>query len=819
MTVTLTPEQQAIVEHDLGPALVFAVAGAGKSTAAAHRVERLVREQIFPAEQVLMTTFNRSAAQELRSKLRAWPYCSRVAVTTLHSVGYRIIRRAQRRGHLDDLHLGDGENTHLADVLFSRAMGRARADGLPVPRSVDREDFLAYVSRAKGQLQYADLSAAKLPPAALKVATQALNPAPGSIYLELYRVFEQERARAGIITFDDMLVLAWEALLRHPDVLADVQGQYACVLVDEFQDVNLAQSELLDLITRTHGNLMAIGDDDQTIYEWRGASVEFILNFERRYGATTYLIQDNFRSPAPHLVLANAVIRHNLTRREKQLQPTRGFSGGVAVHRHGSAEEQAAGLVQEISARLHDGERKRNMAVLLRRYAQTPFIEHFLIRARVPYVIRGSLPFYERPELLVLLSYLRVGACEARLRAGHAVPDEAIEPLKRSWDLAVSKPTRYLKRELTDRVFQQVIGQHLTFSRGLQVLAAELSGRARQQVAELADVVRWLGDVTDDHLADAVLTELEARLGYMAFLRESTGMPETAEARATNVLALIEFARGKGSAAQLLTHLEFISFQRLGRGGEDAGEDVVVLSTVHRAKGAEWPVVFVPDCNAGTYPMGGPAELEAERRLFYVALTRAKRTLHLHSVKGAPLSPFLVEVDADALLGQADRLAAAVTHADPDQLTVERAVDLLQLPAPLGLERYLLAWWPAQAGDEHVRAVARAALSAALTAQRLNLPNAQSGAFWTQFGVSGNPDRFLSLPNRTEPPAPVPKAAAPARLDYGERVIHAEDGPGTILIVETLGTEQMVTVHFDVGGKRRLLARTANLRRLAADSS
>lgn len=815
MALPLTAEQRAIVEHDLGPALVFAVAGAGKSTAAVHRVERLVREHVFPAAQILMTTFNRSAALELRRKLREWPYCSPVEVTTLHSVGYRIIRHAQARGYLDDVKLGDSENTNLADVLFTRAIARARADGLPVPRSVDRDDFLGYVSQCKGQLQYADLEAAALPSEARRVATQATNPVPGSIYLALYRVFEMERARAGIVTFDDMLVLAWEVLLRFPDVCAEVQGKYACVLVDEFQDVNLVQSELLDVITRPHRNLMVIGDDDQTIYEWRGASVDFILDFEHRYGARTYLIQDNFRSPAAHLVLANVVIRQNVRRREKRLQATRGFAGAVGLHRHASVEDQAASIVMEIVARLHAGGRRQDMAVLLRRYAQTPFIEHFLIRARVPYIVRGNLPFYERPELLVLLGYLRVGASEAGLRAGRPIPDEAIEPLKRSWDLACSRPTRYVKREFTDRVFQQVIGQHLSFGRGLHLLAAELSGTPRRQVLELAEVIRWLGDVVENQLASDVLTELEERLGYMAFLRESSGMPETADARATNVLALIEFARGKGSASQLLAHLEYISFQRLGRGGEDADEDAVVLSTVHRAKGAEWPVVFVPDCNVGTYPMGGPEQVEAERRLLYVALTRSQGALYLHAVKGIPLSPFLLDSDVETVLGQVERLAAAIGHPDPGSLPVERALDLLILPRQLGLARYVLAWWPGQVLEEQVTGAARAALSIHLTAQRLNQVSehrvlAEDAALWEHFGISGDPERYATLPEKGKQ-INVQDKREPARLEFGERVLHLEDGVGTIVAVEMVGNERMVTVQFDVGRKRRLLARIAAL--------
>lgn len=821
MAIDLTEEQQRIVDHDLGPALVFAVAGAGKSTAATHRVARLVRERVFTPEQILVSTFNRSAASDLRRKLRAWPYTSRVEVATLHAVGYRILRRAQRLGHFHDLMLSDAEGTDLAGVLYHRALGRAREEGLPLPASVDREDFLAYVSRAKGNLQYADLDGAKLPPLGLQTATQAQNPAPGSVYLDLYRLFEVERVRAGMVTFDDMLLLGWEALVRFPDLLGEVQGDYACVLVDEFQDVNLAQSEMLDLITAEHRNFMAIGDDDQTIYEWRGASVRFILDFEARYGARTYLMEDNFRSPAPHLVLANRVIRHNRARRPKQLQATLGFGGNVVLHRHADAEEQARAVVNEIQAHLHGGRRRTEVAMLLRMYAQTPFIEHFLIEARIPYVIRGNLPFYERPELLVLLAYLRLGVAEAALRAGERVPDAALEDLKRSWNLAANRPTRYLRRELLDAVFSAVIGQGLSFSQALRLQAAEVRGETRSRLITLAEVVSWLAEVVHDHLAQEVLVELEVRIDYRTFLRVSTGMPETAEARANNVLALIEFARGKGSAAQLLAHLEYVSFQRLGRGGEDDGDDVVVLSTIHRAKGAEWPVVFVPDCNAGVYPMGGPEQMEAERRLFYVALTRARVTLNLHAVKSVPLSPFLLEAQVEETLGETTRLASALA-APAAGWSPREALAVLGLPRQLGIERYFTAWWPAQVPVEEARSVAGAALSLyaaledekRLTAYRLGAEDAE---LWGLFGATADLTRFsdftdLDLITRsmltTEPHRET------ARLEFGERVLHPDLGSGTLITCERVGAETIVTVQFDSGGRKRLLGRTAGLLRM-----
>jgi len=266
VTLKLTEEQQAVVDHTLGPALVFAVAGAGKTTSMVHRIERLVREGIFRPRRILATSFARSNVQDLQRDLSEWPHCRAVETRTLHSLGLHIIRRAQGQGHLKKLSLNDnilGPGS-AAQGILNLAIGQAYKRDMPFVQeldALDRQDFLAYVGSNKSNLQYADLEAANLPQAGLAKAKQAPAPVgPLDWYLDFFRLYEEIRQERGQITYDDMLLTGWEVLVTYPEVLGQVQRSYECVLVDEFQDVNKAQSEILDLITEPHRNYMVIGD-------------------------------------------------------------------------------------------------------------------------------------------------------------------------------------------------------------------------------------------------------------------------------------------------------------------------------------------------------------------------------------------------------------------------------------------------------------------------------------------------------------------------------------------------------------------------------
>jgi DNA helicase II / ATP-dependent DNA helicase PcrA len=697
VTIQLTDQQQAVVDHDQGPALVFAVAGAGKTTAMVHRIERLVREQVFPANQILATSFGRANVVDLKRTLAPWPYCQAVDIRTLHSLGLDILRRAQRHGHLSKLRLNNGLTSQQ---LLNISLAEARRRDVPYKReldTLDRTDFLDYIGFCKGNLWYADLRRANLPKAARKLAKAAKAPdAPLDWYLDFYRIFEQVRLQNGAITFDDMLMSGWEALVQFPEVLAEAQAQHRCVLVDEFQDINLVQSAILDLITEPERHYMAIGDDDQTIYEWRGADPSFILNFAKRYKAATYFISDNFRCPAAPLLLANRVIGHNRKRQPKRLSLTRGFFGETAVFLAASVATMSRQIVDRIVALHRSGVLLNDMAVLVRLNAQTPYIEQFLIEHKLPY--RVSQPFYERAEIKTLIEYGRLAWFEQQLQSGHTPWSNPRnrEAFNDAWRTVCNRPKRYLTRDLQQQMAQAIVRGQGSIA---QVITIAGDNAPYDYLAERLDLfgqdIAWLAANLDQPVY-SVLRELETRLVYKQYLRESSGFPQTGEGRAVSVEAFMQYARDQGSFLQFMGHIRQLAEQKIGQVADGMG-DAVTLTTIHRAKGLEWPVVFMAQCNDDIMPFrtertGDIDVVEEERRLFYVALTRTKEHLSLYCLRDDPLSPFLHEANYEAILPDVTTMTRLLTR--PDEWGQGDRDWVQAKTAEFHLQRYFEQWFP-----------------------------------------------------------------------------------------------------------------------------
>ena len=652
-TMNLTPEQQQVVQHDHGPALVFAVAGAGKTTAMVHRIERLVREGIFAPQAILATSFGRKNQQDLQEALQEWSHTKDTRPCTLHALGRSIIVTAQEMGHLRHYNLrangqqkGNGSvdqyvlNLTLSQAWRTNVSFKRELDGL------DRQDFLSYVAACKGNLRYANLDDVRLPAKAQKLVGPA--PKPSEVlawYVDLYQLYEQVRQEAGLVTYPDMLLTGWELLVRYEEVRTAVQKRYTCAIVDEFQDVNLVQSELLDLITAPHRNYMVVGDDDQTIYEWRGASPRFILNFAQRYQAQTYLISHNFRCPAAPLVLANEVIKNNPERQAKALRLTRGFIGRTQVLAHRDLPTMATKIVEEISTAVDKQTHSLNdIAILFRLNAQTPYIEQELTQAGIPYVV--SKPFYERSEIQTLITYARLAWLEKSHQEKKSLSATQIQQLLEAWPRIANRPARYISNETRQRV-ADIIRRHghpLSQALTLAALAETRDGNIRR-MEELASILLWLRQQMDSP-ADTALRLLEARLIYRQYLRENSGFPQTGEGKAASVSAFLDYARGQGNLLQFLIAVKKLGEQRIGR--DAAHKEAVTLTTIHQAKGLEWPYVIIAQTNDGMMPFRpepeGPVDnMAEERRLFYVALTRTRENLSLHRVLDLPPSPFLGE--------------------------------------------------------------------------------------------------------------------------------------------------------------------------------
>lgn len=819
---SLTPEQQRVVAHNTGPALVFAVAGAGKTTAMVHRIQRLVKHRVFAPQRILATSFSRATVQDIRTALMPWRECAEVQVATLHAVGLRVLNYAADRGLIPPPQIAGEGGTHSERALLRQALGKARQQRLELPPSLDEQDFLSYVGMCKGSFAYPE-AGERLPDSARVHITQAKAPDEMDYYVELYTIFERTRRQLGLITFDDMLLSAWEVLQCHPEVLEAFQGFYDCVIVDEFQDVNAVQSEVLDLLTRRHGNYMVIGDDDQTIYEWRGASPRFILTFPERYQAKKYLLRENFRSQASHLALANRMIAHNQQREPKQLHLTRGFGGKTEVRHVSDEMAQARQLVTDIMRSCQAGYRFEQQAILVRLYAQSPYLEQALIESLIPYRLVGSVPFYQRQEIRTLVEYLRLAQTEFEVQQarerGETLDPNVLLAQQRRWLHLANRPVRYLNRHWLDWVHDR-IGKGESLLLVLRQLADQAdTPYQRKLVTVLADILKDLLATGLNTDAGTTLTRLETDLRYCSFLRKSSGFPETGEGRARTVEAFLDYATGKGTPQQLEQHLqELAQAQR-------HDDDSVILTTIFRAKGLEWPVVYIPHCNQGYIPYSSGHSIEEERRLFYVALTRPREHLHLYVLDDFPISRFLIEAAHDQTLSLVEQTAQSLAQA-PAQWSIDRLLGLLRSQPTLMLHRYLAQWWTPAAEHKALTLdhLCELAILAQAHASDLDLDAEHLGP-WLALPPSDTTsvgESVWSAPladylerQRTLKAVTV-KTAAPAFYEVGESVWSERFGSGQIIAYDPEHDQgALLEVRFESGELRQLLARYARLERVS----
>lgn len=808
----LTDEQQAVVDHNHDAAVVHAVAGAGKTTAMVARIARLVREKIFAPDKILATSFGRSTVTNLKAALEPFHGCQDVMTRTLHSVGMKIITRAETEGLMPKNNNSKDSTQELGTVLLRKAVKEARYRKLEWAGELepfDEEDFMAFVSTCKGNLEYADLRRASIPKAAKIFAKQAMPPLGLEWYLDLFVLFEEIRVQDRLLTFDDMLLSAWEVLVSHPDILGQIQALYSCVLVDEFQDVNLVQSELLDLITASHRHYMVIGDDDQTIYEWRGASPRFILEFAKRYEAQKYIISDNFRCTASQIAIANQVIVHNQKREAKHLSLTKGFAGSSHWHLELNPHQQTLKLLNEVLAARAAGTALSDMAVLVRTYAQTPDIETALEKEDVPYRLIGAAPFFERLEIKTLLAYLRLALVEQRLNQQQSLTVEQIEIFSNSLKLIMNRPSRYLTTEFTLQVTQYVLQHNASIARTLATFGAALASSASRHALQLAKQLEWLEQNLEQPVHQ-ILLQLVQRLEYNKYLLRSSAFEEIGEGKVRSIEAFLNYATRFKDTLSLIRAIA--KFQkRYQQQVDHQPDDMLTILTIHRAKGLEWEMIFIPDFTEGIIPFGqpDPIRLEEERRLLYVAITRAKRDLHLFSNQEEAVSRFAEEAALQSTINTINAMRSAL-ETTPTAWQSTQALALTKGKHDLRLERYFVEWW--EEPIESVRAIAQQAQRfIRKAAQRHVLStlglNATEEEFWARFEPLELSDPLSAFDDLQAPSQTVPTNTE----TQGARVCHKQFGTGTIIKVRGQNKSLEVLVRFDSGETKQLLHKYANL--------
>jgi DNA helicase II / ATP-dependent DNA helicase PcrA len=593
----LNPVQREAVVHDAGPLLIVAGAGSGKTRVLTHRIAYLIRECGVSPFEILAITFTNKAADEMKSRVAALvgPVAQRMWVSTFHSACVRILRRdAKLLGYPSSFTIYD-----QADAV--RLVGYVLRDLNLDTKKMPPRTVHATLSTAKNELVDFDTYRAR--------ARTVFERRIADVYAE----YQRRLLAAGAMDFDDLLMVTVNLLQAQPDVLSHYQERFKHLLVDEYQDTNRAQNELVLMLGREHHNVCVVGDSDQSVYRFRGADIRNILEFEEAFpDATTIVLEQNYRSTQTILDAANAVIANNAMRKPKALW-TEQVGGELITRYHAEDEHDEAAWVVHEMARLHDTGRLRwaDMAVFYRTNAQSRVFEEQLVRQGIPYKVVGGTKFYDRREVKDVLAYLKAVANPA---------DEV--SLKR----IVNVPKRGVGETSLGRLDAWAASRGVPFAQAMA--DAEAAGVGGKALGGIRDVLGLLDELRRSEAtpADLVAAVLE-RTGYRAELEAE----RTVEA-AGRLENLAELAGVASEYDQLDTFLEAVSLVS-DADDIDADESKAVLMTMHTAKGLEFPAVFMIGLEDGVFPhlrsLGEPDELEEERRLCYVGITRARERLYL----------------------------------------------------------------------------------------------------------------------------------------------------------------------------------------------
>jgi DNA helicase-2/ATP-dependent DNA helicase PcrA len=597
--ILLNPVQKDAVLYDGGPQLVFAGAGTGKTRVLTAKIAWLIQHKGVPPNHIFAATFTNKAAREMQRRveeLTGLP-CTGLWIGTFHSLCARILRR------------------------------EAGALGFPPSFSIfDADDQLSCVKKVAKDLA---LDERTMPPRLVLGAVSRYKNAcappeqvagTGKSFFETeiiraYAAYQESLKKQRAMDFDDLLSNCVYLLRGNPDVLHQYQSVFSHVLVDEYQDTNLAQFHLVQLLAAAHHNIFVVGDDDQSIYAWRGAQVENILSFAKVFpGTKTFTLEQNYRSTGAILSFANAAIEPNTVRAEKRLWTGREGSGDVTVVRYRDDRHESESVCDGVGRCIKTGVRPCDIAVLFRTNAQSRLFEDSMRKRRIPYVLVGGTSFYERREIKDCLAYLRL--C--------VNPKDDI-----SCDRIVNVPPRGMGDKASDILVQRARERHTSL---LEIILDDPDtaayGRGQKGLCELRELFTLLADLIDRKESPLeVLKGMLALTGYLTmFEGEDT---EEAQGRADNVGELVnavafwtEENPGKGLP-------EFLEEITLASDVDrwERKDDSVNLMTLHCAKGLEFKRVFVVGCEDGILPsrqnFDDVAKIEEERRLLYVGITRA----------------------------------------------------------------------------------------------------------------------------------------------------------------------------------------------------
>lgn len=759
-------QREAVLQTE-GPVLILAGAGSGKTTVLVNRVANIIRygkaavvnnvpswlteddlrylEAFAAGEEtdqmrlsdimgvevpkpwnILAITFTNKAAGELKERLASMlgDDARDIVAATFHSACMRILRREIEA-------LGYGKSFTIYDTDDSL---RVIKDAMKT-HNVDDKNFppksvLSAIGRAKDELKTPE-----------QFAADTVNDFRLSTIAKIYKSYQATLRNANAVDFDDIIVLTVRLFEQHPDVLEHYQNRYKYVMVDEYQDTNHAQYRLVSMLADKHKNLCVVGDDDQSIYKFRGATIENILSFEHQFqNAKVVRLEQNYRCTQRILDAANAVISHNTERKGKTLWTDNSEGEPVKLYRACDEQSEARFIVDTVLQNVGDGAHYKDHAVLYRMNAQSNMIERAFVKAGVPYKIVGGLRFFERKEVRDIVAYLSV----------INNPNDTVR-LKR----IINEP----KRGIGDSTVAAV--EELAQNLGLpmfEVLANAESYAAIQKKAkplqDFVTMIQNLAEFAANNPIDELLDEVRVKTGYSMYLLSQgfegqTRIENLDELQST----IVKFAQENedGDLSQFLE--EIALYTDMDR--TDLDNDVVVMMTLHSAKGLEFPYVFISGFEDGIFPgrmaISSPVEIEEERRLAYVGITRAKRRL------------FLTTAAQRLIFGQTTRNRLS-------RFAGEIPAELMEVQ------------------------------DAAVRQPRIAVPDVVNPHIISTSGLSSvSADKVEQIKLDIKP---------------GDLVAHKIFGEGMVLSVTPMANDLLVEAAFDKGGTKKLMANFARLKKI-----
>ena len=758
------PQRQAVMATD-GPLLILAGAGSGKTRVLTHRTAYLIEECGVNPYNIMAITFTNKAAGEMRERIdQMVGYGSEsIWVCTFHSTCVRILRRYIDR-------LGFGTNFTIYDSDDQKTLMKDICKRLEIDTKMYKEKmFLSAISSAKDEL---------IDP--IEYETRAAGDYVKRKQAQVYREYQQALKQNNALDFDDLIMKTVELFKLDKEVLASYQDRFRYIMVDEYQDTNTAQFELIRLLALKYQNLCVVGDDDQSIYKFRGANIYNILNFEHHFpDATVIKLEQNYRSTQNILDAANAVIANNQGRKEKRLWTDNGAGDKITFEQLDTAAEEADFVARDIARWVRKGEYQyKDCAILYRTNAQSRLFEERFITANIPYKIFGGVNFYARKEVKDLLAYLKTidnGQDDLAVRRIINIPKRGIGAA------SINKVALYAQEQEISFYDALCVAEQVP---GLGKAAAKIrpfvlfiqSMKAKAKLLSVADLLQEVIETT----------------GYVREL-EAEGTDE-AEARIENIDELIskavDYAEGE-EAPTLNGFLENVALVA-DIDSFDENSDYVVLMTLHSAKGLEFPNVYLAGLEDGLFPSymsitsdNSQAEIEEERRLAYVGITRAKKNLTITSarvrmVRGqtqyGKVSRFVREIPPELLSG---KIYEPKTKEEPiEQSTFQKA-------------RKAFRTVPSYGGSGYGKEVGEG-YGSTFHSSKATKPVYTKVENQRDFGSVGG------------------------ALSYqvGDRVRHIKFGDGEVMAIVSGGRDYEVTVDFDKAGTKKMFASFAKLKKI-----